>query len=442
MRIYILILYLYINNCWCQTEFDFSPNAAIDVKDKKDNFNTLGVALGGGARTFLDKKFEIGISNLTPSEARLEAITADYRDLYDPDSNQWDFSKLDKEIDNMKKLGIKDIIANVFYTPKFLSSCPNSKSYAYCSPKDLHQWSNYVKSIVTHVYKKYGVMHWEIGNEPSGKVFFNAPMSKFYIFYIVTARSIKEVDSNILVGGYADNAFYINAYDDFFKKIHRDDPSLLNFVTFHWYGDWSPHDKYNPRNIFKIAATIKQKLKENEFDDIPIFLTEWNMNAEGTIADARLKVVSYFIASQFWIAKSPINKNFFFRVEPYSKTNSSLLNSSGQITPVGFFFSQVSEMYRSYDVAFYENNNVYVIFSPKSRKVVVTRYDGISERNKIHSNDIEFSISNVSCDKIEPKSMGGNFVSENIKISKVQCENSKLHLSVLLKEYQSAIIKY
>ncbi|WP_142503313.1 GH39 family glycosyl hydrolase [Klebsiella sp. 2680] len=421
-----------------QISIDLDGNREISAfSEQAYSNNSLGIALGGGSQTLLQYKFYSPLKKMMPTGIRLEAVTADYRSLYDPILNKWNYDLLDKELDHVNINKASSVIANVFYTPRFLSSCPNSKNYAYCPPNDMNAWTNYVKNIVRHVYSKYGVKYWEIGNEPSGKNFFRAPMRDFLNFYLLTAKAIKEVDSNIMVGGYADNAYYIDAYYDFFKSIKEHDLDLLNFVTFHWYGDWGKGHKYDPSDLGSISSNIQNKLAVLGMKNVPIFLTEWNLSAEGKPPHGKKQVVSYFIAAQYWINLSKIDRAFFFRVEPYLNTNSSLLDSNGGITSVGDVFTDMGNILKSNKFYFKKIDDIYIFFSPTQRKLIFSRYnlfsDGIEK--------VFITIKNINCvntplfydysDGLFPK-----------PLKKTSCQKNNLLIPLTLSNYQSGSINY
>lgn len=401
----------------------------------KDYF---GVALGGGNKTFLSYKYYNTLNKISPDAIRLEAITADYRKLYDPHTKLWNYSLLDEEIENMNA-GKRTIIANVFYTPKFLSSCPDSKFYAYCIPNDINAWISYVSNIVTHVYHKYGIKYWEIGNEPSGKLFFKSSMSNFFDFYILTADAIKRVDKNINVGGFADNIFYLKSYSDFFSKIQSRNPTLLDFVTFHWYGDWGvdKNSKYNPEYVFTLSNKLKKVMSKYGFSKKEIFLTEWNLVGNNPAPHGKAQVNSFYVASLFWIIKSDINKSLFFRVEPYNKTNSSLINSSGDKNDVGDIFSILNNLHFSNMIM---KSDVYLFFSGLNKEIVLSNYDLVDTNPK----KVTIHIGRASEEKCNRKYTATLYSNVNAinKMGYVDCVSNDAYLHVILNDFDVMYIKY
>lgn len=405
--------------------------------EKKEYF---GVAPGGGNDTFTSYKYYHALNEMSPEVIRLEAITSDQRKIYDSNRNIWNYDVLDHEIEKMLHGGNRTIIANVFYTPRFLSSCPDSKFYAYCIPNDMNAWSSYVSNIAQHVYYKYGIEYWEIGNEPSGKLFFKSTMSDFFDFYITTAEAIKKVNNNILVGGFADNASYLKLYSDFFSVIKNHDPKLLDFVTFHWYGDWGrdKNSKYNPKDIFTISEKLKKSMVENGLSEKPIFLTEWNLAGNNPAPWGKDQVNSYFVASVYWLKKSYIDKSLFFRVEPYNNTNASLLDSNGNKNNVGDIFSILNALGSSNSLM---QNGIYVFFSELRKEIVVSNYDLSYSEPKIVT--LHFGglwRGDCNHNKYEFTTYSNDHVDNNVGY--VNCSNNDVYLDVIVNNFAVIRIKY
>lgn len=446
MKSILLFVFIYLvslSSCMADINFDLSNlklntdlynnNSSIQVK--KEFF---GVAPGGGNEAFSAYKYYSSLNEISPDVVRLEAITADYRNLYNPQTKLWDYSQLDNEIEKMSH-GKRTIIANIFYTPKFLSSCPDSKFYAFCTPNDLNAWSFYVTNIVQHVYQKYGIKYWEIGNEPSGKFFFKGSMSSFFKFYIETAKAIKKVDNNILVGGFADNAFYVKAYSDFFTIIRKYDPNLLNFVTFHWYGDWGGgNGKYNPKDIFSISEKLKETMDSSGFSGMPIFLTEWNLVGNNPPPWGGDQVASYFVASEYWLQKSPIDKSLFFRVEPYNNTNASLLDSNGKKNNVAEIFSILSNIDTK---NIYMQDNIYVFFNRTRREVVLSNYDLSDSSPKEVTLDIgKVDVSNCQKSKYKVVIYSNERMSNGV--SNLKCSGENAFINLVVKNFDVIHVSY
>jgi hypothetical protein len=306
------------------------------------NRNLAGVSLGGGATTYVNPTYTRPLAGAGIRFVRLETITADHRKLYDPQTDLWDWTRLDAEIESIQATGA-EIIANIFYTPRFLAYHEDER-YFYSYPKDYAAWGAYVEAIVRHVNieKGYNIRYWEIGNEASGQHFFRAPMRDFWEYYSSSAAAVKRADPTALVGGIADNPQYPELYADFFRAAERTG-AAIDFVTFHWYASWARQGDTEPSLYFKFARALKELSRQRLGRDVPLFLTEWNAVGERP-TEPRAKVGAYVAASLYWMQESPIDASFIFRVQPYRDTLGSLYNGRGEISSVGRIFRMFTEL--------------------------------------------------------------------------------------------------
>lgn len=306
---------------------------------KKD---LAGVSLGGGATTYVNPTYLKSIDGIGIRYVRLETITADNRNLYDPASGKWNWTRLDQEIENIQATGSK-VIANVFYTPRSHAFHSDNR-YFYSYPKDYDEWTKYVSEIVRHVNieKKYGIQYWEIGNEPSGGHFFRAPMSEFFRYYAVTARAIKQADPAAFVGGLGDNANYPEHWRNLFDYCLKND-APVDFVSFHWYGQWTRKGDTSPHLFLQYASALKGLARAKFNRDLPVLLTEWNLVGEDP-DPITAKVGAYLGAGLYWLQESVVDSAFYFRVQPHRKTLGSLLAADGQWRTLGRIFAHFSQL--------------------------------------------------------------------------------------------------
>lgn len=334
--------------------------------------NILGLALGGGNNTFLNPALGDSLSKLKPKLIRLEAVTADYRDIYNPENKQWNFSKLDKEVDGMY-IFHPFVLGDIFYVPKFLSSCPNSEYYAFCKPNNYDAWSFYVETIVNHLYKKYGINTWEIGNEPSGRYFFRGNMQEFYDFYINTAQAVKKVNPNMKVGGFGDNIFYIENYNKFIKSILAINPQLLDFISIHWYAEWNK--KYSPSDIYVLVSALQNTIEKYYHRPLPVYLTEWGLMASTSPPNGVEQVVSYYISSLYYLEVSAVSKAFYFRVEKLGNIEAQLISPEGSLTQLGKIYKDINN---SNYIHYYNFGAIYIISLQKF--MYITNYSNVSQK--------------------------------------------------------------
>jgi len=112
------------------------------------------------------------------------------------------------------------------------------------------------------------IKYWQVGNEPPGG------KSDFSRLQKMTYLAIKEAcpDCQVLiggVGGFPDN--YISDFLSLYLPIIQDlNGEAIDIFDFHWYG--TATGDYRLCGV--VSDTIKTKLEENEFNDIPVWITE------------------------------------------------------------------------------------------------------------------------------------------------------------------------
>ncbi|GHV82768.1 hypothetical protein AGMMS50212_01080 [Spirochaetia bacterium] len=114
----------------------------------------------------------------------------------EPVQGEWNFSDLDKNIENDLQNGKKLIIILDYDTPWIYADNKNHKNI---TAKELPHYLNFVKTIVMRYKGK--VAAWEIWNEPNG-VFWKGSEKDFFELTKNTARLIRELDpeSKIIIG--------------------------------------------------------------------------------------------------------------------------------------------------------------------------------------------------------------------------------------------------
>jgi|GEM_PF-2551355 len=294
-----------------------------------------GVAQGGNADSYLKPEVLSAVKDLHIPYVRLEGVTTNiHYELYDPVAKKYNWEVMDREIENIRACG-SDVILNIFYMPKWLSNDPEGKIGAswLAAPRDYKLWRKYIGDIVRHVNidRKFGIKYWEVWNEPSGSMFSawqKYGPEKFWEFYANTAKAVKDADPRALVGGFGDNGNYPEHLKGFFEysKSHKDCP--IDFLTLHWYGEWPADQSWKRPDLYYQLAQNAARLHRTYFNtDIPIFYTEWNLNAE-TPNFTPAQQAAFMGSSYFWMQESPITGALFFRVEVYGNNPMTLLNGT------------------------------------------------------------------------------------------------------------------
>ena len=86
-------------------------------------------------------------------------------------------------------------------------------------PKDFGKWAELVRKSVSHWVSRYGVdevrrWYFEVWNEPNLHPFFRGTRSQYFELYKVSALAVKQIDSQLRVGGPATSNFVPDARFD------------------------------------------------------------------------------------------------------------------------------------------------------------------------------------------------------------------------------------
>lgn len=215
--------------------------------------------------------------------------------------------------DNVLNTGMKPFIELSFMPSALAGGAKTGLHYKnnITMPKDLSEWSTYIKAFVAFLIGRYGrkeVESWkfEVWNEPDlPYVFFDGTQQDYFNLYAATARAIKEIDPGICVGGPSSSACkWISEFIAFCEKNNVP----CDFISTHHY----PGDAFGNTisaysrlkelvddtvakgldlsdgitNIFyhlenfdtwtKGGLTALDKKARREAGDKPLYISEWN----------------------------------------------------------------------------------------------------------------------------------------------------------------------
>lgn len=302
------------------------------------NHRLAGVSQGGNAGSFFKPEIRTRLDGFPLPLVRIEMITNSLPySLYDASTGKFNWTKLDDEIEAVQKRG-GEVMINLFGTPSHLASDPSAKVPAFTPPGDFQAYADFCAEIVRHVNieKKYGVRLWEFWNEPSGGWFWSTWPSKggsesFFRLYSMVARTVKAVDPNALVGGFGDNMQYPEHYQGWFRFLKKD-PAPVDFLTVHYYGDWSGKTAPDPESYAvltdRLAAIAKRELGRVP----PIYLTEWNLAAESNGKFSAAETAAWIGSSLCRMQRNgKLEGAALFRIEHYRDPYSSLFDHAGEL---------------------------------------------------------------------------------------------------------------
>jgi hypothetical protein len=349
-----------------------------------------GVAQGGSTNSYLKADVVKAIRGLGIKFVRLEAVTWNgQHPVYDPATKRYDWTALDREIEAIQSSGA-EIVADLFYMPQWLSSDAEGKrgAWYYAGTRDEEGWAEHVRQIVKHVNidRKYKIKYWEVWNEPSGAYFFTdwkLGKDRFWRLYEVTAKAVKGADPAALVGGFADNLYYLNAYKEFFEYA-RPRKVPIDFLTVHWYGEWLA-DGWKKPQLYQELTQAVQRLYFKYFQkNVPIFFTEWNLNAEAGGYSA-VQQAAFMGSAYYWLQESPAAGAAFFRVEDYKGINRYLLDSGLQMRAPARILKMFSTLPERRVRVENSIKDVTVLAAGNGKRIVVmiSRYDFSTPGSKV-----------------------------------------------------------
>lgn len=383
-------------------------------------YSLSGAAQGGNAYSYLKSGIPEQVGDYV-NFVRLEGVGGPGYGLYNTETGEYNFTGLFNEIDKIHATGA-EIIADIFFMPSWLSSKPDDEFFFYYKPADYDAWSEYVKTIVRNVNIENNgqrrIDYWEIWNEPSGDYFFRDGFGEFCEFYSVTAKAIKEADPTAKVGGYADNPYWNDCL--YWSGVQVNNETIPDFITLHYYAEWNEGAGKTPKQYAEYAKKVQDNVYSKCGVRVPVFYTEWNMNAEGktyTMANT----VSYIAQSLYWMqngtgGSNPVEKSCFFRIEEYPGAY-SLLDANGKTTACGRTFQMFNSL---------EKNQIEAACSDESTTAIASK-DANGKNITImfsrHELDATGEKKNVSI-HVKNHNISGNYI---IELSR---ENSKTAASI------------
>jgi xylan 1,4-beta-xylosidase len=208
----------------------------------------------------------------------------------------YNFMNVDNIIDYLLGIGMKPFL-ELGFMPTAIASGDKTVFHFkgnITPPKDYQEWENLIRNLVEHLIGRYGIEEvktwfFEVWNEPNLFFFFSGTKEEYFKLYESTARTIKNISTELQVGGPSTscNSWIKDTVDycennnvplDFISTHHypTDDPlwnSGMDVIDF-YKSDIEGKDKY-PRGVLK---KMTQRVRE-EAGNYPVYFTEWNTSA-------------------------------------------------------------------------------------------------------------------------------------------------------------------
>jgi xylan 1,4-beta-xylosidase len=218
--------------------------------------------------------------------------------IKDSDGNlRYSFFNVDSIFDFLLRIGMKPFIELGFMPEALASGSATCFHYRanVTPPADYNRWAAMIEALTRHLIDRYGtpeVRTWffEVWNEPNLKFFWAGTQQEYFKLYEYAVHAIKNVDSQLRVGGPATS---VNAWIPDMLDFCRKSGTPIDFVSTHHYPTDDPLWKNSnltmeaffaqfAHEMGKYERGILQKMTtraRKEAGDLPLYYTEWNSSA-------------------------------------------------------------------------------------------------------------------------------------------------------------------
>lgn len=302
----------------------------------------------------------------------------------------YSFYQVAKIYDSLLEIGIKPFV-EISFMPSALASGKKTVFHYKGNvtlPKKMEEWKDFICEFVRFLINRYGadeVRSWyfEVWNEPDLSCFFKGSMNDYYRLYAETARAIKSVDADIMVGGPATTK---SSHLTEFLNFCKSENVPVDFVTTHQYPTDELGHSLNREKLKKISKikayshsesmrallqpifdnvndfrpelkgylTREAKRARSEVGGLPLFYTEWSISSNCVAAIHDTTRSSSFLVktvldnqgivdgSSYWTF-SDIFEELFFFPDPFCGSF-GLLTADGIKKPAYWAFKLLAEL--------------------------------------------------------------------------------------------------
>ncbi len=268
---------------------------------------------------FWEQMFGSGRANLTMRESyrddlravkhvadfkyvRFHAILHDENGVYNLDDHcnpVYNFAYVDQIYDGLLKNGVRPFV-EISFMPKKLAFNPDDlHAFWYkpnvSPPKSYELWDDLMKHFAQHLVDRYGIdevakWYFEVWNEPNIDFWGGIPRQKSYFeLYAHTARALKSVSPRLRVGGPATAAAsWVPEFLQYMAANHVP----VDFVSTHAYADDTVENLFGndepvpmDERVCRALAKVRGQIKSSPMPDLPLYLTEWNVQGEDQSRD-------------------------------------------------------------------------------------------------------------------------------------------------------------
>ena len=121
-----------------------------------------------------------------------------------------DFTGVDRVYDMLLEMGLRPVV-ELSFMPHDLATDPTATVFEYGAiispPRDWDRWEGLVRDLVAHLVQRYGLEEvrdrwsFEVWNEANLEVFWSGTVEEFWRLHDVSARAVKAVHPDLVVGG-------------------------------------------------------------------------------------------------------------------------------------------------------------------------------------------------------------------------------------------------
>ncbi|MCU1292344.1 MAG: Beta-xylosidase, partial [Bryobacterales bacterium] len=223
---------------------------------------------------------------------RFHAILDDENGVYDEGKDGrpvYNFSYVDQIYDGLLQNHVKPFV-ELSFMPRKLAANLTPHPFWYkplpSPPKDPAKWVALVSAFVRHLEDRYGASevrtwYFEVWNEPNIDFWNGDPkQATYFAFYDISAKAIKQVDSNLRVGGPATaQAAWVDAFIAHCTEQHVP----FDFVSSHIYGNERSTDVFGKElpisrrdMVGRAVKKVYDQVKASAAPKAPILWTENN----------------------------------------------------------------------------------------------------------------------------------------------------------------------
>ena len=220
-------------------------------------------------------------------------------------------------------------------------------------PEDYTKWAQVCEHIIRHYNEgwadgfHYGIVYWEIWNEPENVTMWTGSMEQFYELYRTTARYLKQIYPELKIGGCAMGSVEEEPVVQFLQSLKADGKDTpLDFFSWHTYT--ADPDSYAER-----AAFIRELLDENGYEDTESILDEWNYIESWNDLEQAAQMIhspagaAFIAAGLIGIQKSPVDLAMYYDGQhALADLWCGLYDSEGRTEPGYYAFSFYDRLYR------------------------------------------------------------------------------------------------